>query len=144
MKNKYLLNTLLAVLVFAALAIMMLVRIFVPAAILPPINIPNIVLVSLAALLLDDLLIPNAPRCYICVAAFGTITFGVLTPAAGFADLGDFWVYGLTGGAVFTLTTWLFTSMAERLRSGACARPALFMGAVGIFLASQCFMGIIL
>ena len=144
MKNKYLLNTLLAVVVCAALAAMMITKIYVPAAILPPINIPNMVLISLVALLLDHLFARGAQRCYICVAVFSAVTFGLLPLMGGFACQHDFWLYGVVGGVVFTLTTWVFTSMAERLQTGPKARLAILMGAMGIFLASQCFAGIIL
>lgn len=144
MKNKYLLNTLLALVLLAALAAMMVTRVYLPAAVLPPINIPNMVLVSLIALLLDHWLNPNAERCYICIPVFSAISFGVLPLMAGFACRHDFWLYGVVGGVVFTVTTWMFTSMTERLLTGPKARAAVLMGAVGIFLAAQCFAGIIL
>ena len=126
MKNKYLLNTLLAVVLFAALAAMLVTRVYLPAAILPALNIPNMVLVSLVALLL------------------GAITFGVLPLMAGFACIHDFWMYGVVGGVVFTVVTWMFTSMTERLVTGPKARAAVLVGAFGIYLAAQCFAGIIL
>lgn len=144
MKNKYLLNTLLAVVLFAALAAMMITRVYLPAAILPPINIPNMVLISLVALLLDHLIAPNAPRCYICIPVFSAISFGALPLVAGFACQHDFWLYGVVGGVVFTATTWLFSSMTDRLLTGPKARAAVLVGAFGIYLAAQCFTGIIL
>lgn len=144
MKNKYLLNTLLAVVLFAALAAMLITRAYLPAAILPVINIPNMVLVSLVALLLDHLFNANAPRCWVCVPVFSAIAFGVLPLMAGFACRHDFWIYSLVGGVVFTVTTWMFTSMTERLITGPKARAAVLVGAFGIYLAAQCFAGIIL
>ena len=144
MKNQYLLNTLLAVVVFIALAAMMITRVFIPAAILPPINIPNMVLISLVALLLEHLMAPNAPRCYICIPVFSAITFGALPLMAGFACIHDFWIYGVVGAVVFTITTWAFTSMTERLLTGPKARAAVLVGCFGIYLAAQCFAGIIL
>jgi len=50
----------------------------------------------------------------------------------------------LTGAVVFTATTWLFSSMTERLSTGPKARAAVLVGAFGIYLAGQCFAGIIL
>ena len=144
MKNKYLLNTLLAVVLFAALAAMLVTRVYLPAAILPALNIPNMVLVSLVALLLDHLFNANAPRCWFCVPVLGAITFGVLPLMAGFACIHDFWMYGVVGGVVFTVVTWMFTSMTERLVTGPKARAAVLVGAFGIYLAAQCFAGIIL
>lgn len=144
MKNQYLLNTLLAVVVLAALAAMMVTGAYLPAAILPAINIPNLVLISLITLLLEHFIAPGAPRCYICIPVFSAITFGALPLLAGFACQHDFWLYGMVGAVVFTVTTYLFTSMTERLLTGPKARAAVLMGAFGIYLASQCFVGIIL
>jgi len=144
MKNQYVLNTLLAVVVFIALAAMLIVRAFLPAAILPPINIPNMILISLLALLLDHFIAPNASRCYICIPLFSLITFGALPLMAGFACQHTFWKYALVGCVVFTATTWLFSSMTERLSTGPKARAAVLVGAFGIYLAGQCFAGIIL
>ena len=51
---------------------------------------------------------------------------------------------GLVGGVVFTAATWLFTAMTDRLQSGPRAKLAPIIGALCIYLASQCFAGIIL
>ena len=64
--------------------------------------------------------------------------------AAGFACQHTFWKFGLVGGAVFTVTTFLFTSMTDRLLSGPKASAAPFASAAGLYLAVQCFAGIIL
>ena len=143
-KNPYLLNTLLAVFVMIALVIMVLVRTFQPAAILPVLNIPNMVLISLVALLADYFLAPEADRCYICVPVFSALTFGLLPMVAGFADSAAAWVLALVGAAVFTLVTWLFSSMTQRMATGRASKIAAVAGALGIWLAFQCFSGIIL
>lgn len=142
--NKYLLNTILAAVVFAVLAVMLVVRVCLPAAVLPPINIPNMVLLSVIALLLEHFLTRGNPRCYICIPVFSAITFGILPLMAGFACEHTFWKYGLVGGVVFTVTTFLFTSAQDRLLTGPKARAAMVITALGIYLASQCFAGIIL
>ena len=144
MKNKFLLNTLLAVVMLIALAAMLIVRATMPAMILPPINIPNMVLLSLVALLLDHFINPGEERCYICIPVLSLITFGALPLMAGFACYHTFWQYGLIGCVVFTVTTWLFTSMTDRLSTGPKARAAVLVGAFGIYLAAQCFTGILL
>jgi len=142
--NRYFLNTLLAAVLFVMLTAGMIIRIAAPAAVLPVLNIPNMVLVSVIVLFLEHLIAPNNPRCYICIPVFAIVTFGLLPLMAGFACQHTFWKIGLVGGVVFTVTTFLFTSMADRLQTGPKARGALFMGCVGIFLAAQCFAGIIL
>ena len=53
-KQTYLLNTLLAAVLGVALLVAVLVRTFAPIVILPKLDIPNMVLLSLAALLADS------------------------------------------------------------------------------------------
>ena len=142
--NKFLLPTLLVAVLFVALLAGMLLQIFIPAVVLPPLNIPNMVLLSVVALLVDYFLTKGTPRCYLCVALFGVAAFAVLPLMAGFACIHDFWKYGVVGGITFAITTFLFTSAAQRLRTGPKAPAALVLTALGIFLAAQCFAGIIL
>ena len=142
--NKYLLSTLLAVVVFAACAAALLVRVWLPAAVLPVLNIPNMVTLSVIALLLEHFLTRGNPRCYVCIPVFGALVFGILPLMAGFACQHTFWKFGLVGAAVFTATTFLFTSAQDRLLTGPKAKAAMVITAIGIWLASQCFAGIIL
>ena len=142
--NKYFLNTVLAIVVFAVCAIALLVHVWFPAAVIPPLNIPNMVLLSVIALLVEHFLAPFNPRCYICIPVFSAITFGILPLMAGFACQHDFWKFGLVGGVVFTVTTFAFTSMTDRLLTGPKAKGALVVCSLGIWLAAQCFAGIIL
>ena len=143
-KNQYFLNTVLAIVVFVACAVALLVRVWFPAAVIPALNIPNMVLLSVIALLVEHFLAPMNPRCYICIPVFSVITFGILPLMAGFACQHTFWKFGLVGGVVFTATTFLFTSMTDRLLTGPKAKAALVVCSLGIYLASQCFAGIIL
>ena len=142
--NKYLLNTLLAAVVFLAAAVMLVLKLIQPAVILPKVTIPNMVLVSLVALLADHYLAPKASRCYICIPVLAAITFGLLPFAAGIITSGEVLKVALVGAVVFTVTTFLFTSMADRLSSGPKAHAAAFMSAFGLYLAAQCFAGMIL
>ena len=142
--NKYLLNTILALVVFVACAAAMLVRVWLPAAVLPVLDIPNMVALSVIALLLEHFLTKGNPRCYICIPVFGAVTFGVLPLMAGFACQHDFWKFGLVGAVVFTATTFLFTSAQDRLLTGPKAKAAALVTGFGIWLAAQCFAGIIL
>ena len=145
MKNKtYILNTvLIAVLDIAALAAV-LVRTFAPIIIIWELNIPNMVALSLAALLLDHYIAPGAKRCYICIPVFSALAFGLLPWAACFAAGAEAVKLGIVGGVVFTVTTWLFSSIQERLSSGPAAKAAPFMSAFGLWLAAQALVGIIL
>ena len=142
--NKYFLNTVLAAVLFVLLTAGMIIRVAVPAAVLPVLNIPAMVLISVVALYAEYLIAPNNPRCYLCIPVFGAVSFGILPLMAGFACQHTFWKFGLVGGVVFTVTTFLFTSMTERLQTGPKARGALLVSSLGIWLAAQCFAGIIL
>lgn len=145
MKNKsYILNTLLAVVLGLYLLVCVLVRTFAPNIILPKANIPNIVLLSLAALVLDHYIVPDARRCYICIPVLGAVTFGLLPFAACFVGAAEAVKLGLAGGLTFTVTTWLFTTIQDRLSSGPAAKASAFFSAVSLYMAAQCFMGILL
>ena len=57
------------------------------------------------------------------------------------AALTDALWLGVKGCVTFTVTTWLFTSMADRISTGPSAKLAPVVSAVGLYLASQCLMG---
>ena len=144
MKNKtYILNTLLAGVLGVILLGAVLVRTFGPAIIIPEWNIPSLVLVSLLALLLDHYVAPGAKRCYICIPVFGALTFGLLPFCAGFATGMEAVTLAILGGVTFTAVTWLFSAMEDRLSSGPAAKAAPILSAAGLYLALQCFIGIL-
>lgn len=145
MKNKtYFLNTILAAVLGLILLGAVMVRTFLPLVIIPEWSIPSMVLVSLAALLADHYIAPGAKRCYICIPVFAAVTFGLLPWAAGFSIPLEALTTGVLGGAVFTLTTLLYTSIQDRLSSGPAAKAAPVLSALGLYLAVQCFAGILL
>ena len=145
MKNKtYFLNTMLAAVMAVTLLALVLVRAFMPLVILPKINIPNLMILILVPLLLDHYLAKNAKRCYVCVFLFSTLTFGLLPSAAGYVGAGEVVKLALVGGVLFTVVTFLFTSAWDRLSTGPVCKAAPILSAVGLYLASQCLMGIIL
>ena len=139
--KKYLLNTFLAVVFTAALLAMVIARAICPVLIFPGFGVPNLVLISLIALLLDHYIVKDAPRCYICIPVFAFLTFALLPWAAGIIAPANALMLGIKGAVVFTVTTWLFTSMADRISTGPQAKLAPVMSAFGLYLASQCFMG---
>ena len=143
-KNTYTLNTILAALLGAILLVCVLVRTFAPRIILPELDIPMLTLISLAALVLDHYLAPNADRCYLCIPMFSALTFGLLPFAACFVTGAKAAELVLWGAGVFTLMTWLFSSMMDRLSSGPAAKAAPILSAFGLYLAVQGLMGMIL
>jgi uncharacterized membrane protein YjjP (DUF1212 family) len=143
-KNQYLLNTLLAVVVFVAMLVLILVRTFDSEAWLPELDIPNMVLLSLVALVVEYYIQPRNKRCYICIPVLSALTFGLLPAAAGVIAWAECWKYALVGGVVFTVTTFLYSSMEDRLASGPKAYAAAIISALCLFLAAQIFAGMIL
>ena len=143
MKNKtYTLSTVLIAVLTAVLAVMAALRAFVPQIILPVFDIPTLTAISLAALVLDHYLAPNAKRCYICIPLFAALSFGVLPFAVGMVAGKYILGLAISGAVVFTLCTFVFSSIQDRLSSGPAARLAPIMSALGIWLAVQAFAGI--
>jgi hypothetical protein len=139
--KKYMLNTFLAAVFTVALLAMVIARAMCPVLVFPGFGVPNLMLISLITLLLDHYLVKDAPRCYICIPVFAFLTFGLLPYLAGFAGQTDILLLGIRGCVTFTAATWLFSSMADRISTGPEARLAPIMSAFGLYLASQCFMG---
>ena len=145
MKNKtYFLSSMLAIVFGVALVTCVIIRTVSPAVIIPDLDIPNMVLLSLAALLLDHYLARGAKRSYICIPVFSAICFGLLPYAAAFTAPLESLKLAVVGGCVFTVTTWLFTSMMDRISSGPKAKAAPIVSALGLWLAVQAFTAIIL
>ena len=144
MKKTYVLNTILAVVVLITLTAIILVHTFLPNFVIPKVSIPNLVLLSLIALVLDHYIARGADRCYICIPVFAVITFGLLPFCAGYIPAAEIWKLAIGGGAVFTVTTFLFTSVQDRLASGPACKAAPVISALGLYFAAQCLTGIIL
>ncbi|MBR6766642.1 MAG: hypothetical protein IKM02_01690 [Clostridia bacterium] len=143
MKKMYVLNTLLTAVVAVALAVIVLMRTFLPQYILPEATIPNLVILSLIALMLDHYIAKGAGRCWICIPVFALITFGVLPWACGYAQADALIELAVTGCIVFTATAWLFTSIQDRLSSGPAAKAAPVISALSLWFAAQCLQGIL-
>ena len=143
MKNKtYTLNTVLIAVFGAVLLAMVALRAFAPNIILPVFDIPTLTAISLTALVLDHYLAPGAKRCWICIPVFAALTFGVLPMVAMLVRVEDALSLMISGTAVFSLCTFVFTSVQDRLSTGPAARLAPVMSALGIWLAVQAFAGI--
>ena len=143
-KNTYTLNTILAAVLGAALFVCILIRTFAPRIILPELDVPNLVLISLTCLVLDHYLAPDADRCYICIPAFSALAYGLLPYAAAFVTGGEALELAFAGGLIFTIMTWLFSSIQDRLSTGPAAKAAPIVSAFGLYLAVQGLMGMFL
>ena len=143
-KKTYTLNTVLAIVLGIALFIYVLVRTFLPNFLIPALDVPNMVLISLVALVLDHYVAPGAKRCYICIPVFAAVTFGLLPFAACFVGALEALKLAVVGAVVFTLVTWLYSTIQDRLSSGPAAKLAPIISALGLYLAFQAFTGMIL
>lgn len=135
--NKYILNTVLAVVLGLSLLACVLIRTFAPAVIIPKLSIPNLALVCLVSLLIDHYLTRGAQRNYLFVAALAVISFGLLPWVAGMVALSEACKLALIGGGLFTVLTFLFSSVQDRLSSGPAAFAAPVLSAFGLYLAVQ-------
>ncbi len=144
MNKMYRLNTILAAVLGVFLLSCVVLRAFCPTLILPKMDIPFIVLLSLIALTADHYLSPGAKRCYICIPVFSALTFGLLPLAAFMVSASEALVLALVGCTAFTVTTFLFTSIQDRLSSGSATKASMLFSAVSLYMAAQCLAGIIL
>ena len=141
--NRYIRNITLTVVLGLALAICMVIRAMAPMAVLPTLDVPNVVLLSLIALLAEFYLAGEG-KCNALTALFAVLTFGILPLAAGVMEVMAAVKLAVIGGVIFTLCAWLFDSVVDRLTTGPAAKAAPVLSALGIWLAAQCFAGMIL
>ena len=142
-RNGYISCIALVAVLFLFLGICTLIRTFAPMAVLPKLSIPNMVLLSLIGLLAAHYLPAGKSCSYLPVFLFSALTFGLLPFAASFVPGLDALKLALVGGILFTVTGFLFDQILERLSSGPAAKAAPFLSAVGLYLAAQCFAGLL-
>ena len=142
----YKLNTVLAAVVGLACLVIVLMRAFAPYTVLPLVDIPNLAAISIAALVVECYLNGKARpvRCWTMTAVLALLTFWLLPWAAGLTNAAGALRVGVIGALLFTVLTFMFTGISDRLSSGKCGIVApLFTGAV-LYLACQGFMSILL
>lgn len=117
-----------------------------PMAILPKLDLPLMLGLSLIALTLDGYLGAGSKLSWpalLANAALGGIAFGLLPWYAGAAGGTPAWVLGLAGGAVFGTASLLYTAALERIATGPKAPLAPAGAALMLFLAGQCLSGLL-
>lgn len=145
MKNHSgILNLLLAAVVGAVMVVYIVCRSIQPAVVLPALNIPMLLTLSTAALILKACVAPKAEYCWILAAVLAAVTFGVLFWVAGEATAREALVLGLWGGVVFAISERIFSSLEARTASGRGGKPAMVATGICLILAGQCFAGILL
>ena len=115
------------------------------AAVLPAVGLPAAAACSLLALAAEAYLSKGVPRRnWGLTLLLGALTFGLLPWAAGLTAGTEAVRFAVVGGAAFGALTFLFTSLRERLASGPSGRLAPLVTAGILFLACQCFAGMLL
>lgn len=143
MNKRYFSNTALVAVLAVALAVCRVLRTCIPFGVLPELDIPNMVLLSGVALLLDHYF-GGQRKNDLWLFLLAAAAYGVLPVAAGFAQLTDAWKLALVGGLLFWVMSWIFGSVEDRLTTGPAAKAAPVLSVLGLYLAAQCFSGMIL
>ena len=143
-ENRYFRNIALTVVLGLALAAARVVQTVLPLGILPKLDIPNLMLLFLIAILADHYFAAPGKDVDVLTGLFAALTVGLLPLASGFAGAGEAVKLAAVGGIGFFLTTWVFVSLEDRLATGPAAKVAPVFTALGLYLAAQCFAGMIL
>ena len=141
-KKSFVLNVLLAVVLGAGLLVGMVWSVFQPNVVLADLDIPSIAALVLIALVIEYLVKGAEKRAWVIQIILAAVTFAVLPFAAGYAGAG----LGVTvcGTVVFAVLTWLFDAVADRMEITADCKYAMIPTAFVMYLACQCFMGMII
>ena len=145
-ENRYFANFLLAIVAGLMVLGMVLLKTFVPAAVLLHLSIPTLCIPVLLALLLEAYLAPKATRGavdHLVAAILGGATLALLPGMAGFVAGNTVWVVLAVGFVIFGVCDVLFASIRDRIASGPVAKAAPAVSAVLLYLAVQGFGGMI-
>ncbi len=142
-KKRDVLGIFLAGVTGGALLLAIFARAFLPRMILPRLNGPMLILLSLIVLVLDYYLAKGSKRDYRLLPVYAFLIFGVFPWMACFLTLSEAAKTAVLGAVIFTVCTFLFDTMIDRLSGGPVAKAAPLVSAFGLYLASQCLMGIL-
>lgn len=143
-ENRYFRNIALTVVLGLALAAARVIAALMPLAILPKLDIPGLMLLFLVAILADHYFAAPGKDVDVFTGLFAALTVGLLPLVSGFAGAGEALKLAAVGGIGFFLTAWVFTTLEDRLATGPAANAAPVFTALGLYLAAQCFAGMIL
>lgn len=141
-KKSFVLNVLLAVVLGAGLLAGMVWRVFQPNVVLTDLEIPSIAALVLIALVIEYLVKGTQKRAWLQQTILAALTFAILPFAAGLSCAGI--SVTLCGTIVFAVLTWMFDAVADRMEITADCKYAMIPTAFVMYLACQCFMGMII
>lgn len=141
-KKNFVLNVLLAAVLGAGLLVGIVWSAFQPNVVLADLEIPAIAALVLIALLIEYLWMGTQKRAWAVQIVLAAVTFAVLPFAAGYVGAGI--KLTICGTAAFAALTFIFDSVAERMSVTADCKYVMIPTAFVMYLACQCFMGMIL
>lgn len=141
-KESMVLNTLLAVVLGAGLLLGIVWRAFMPNVVLADLDIPAMAALVLIALVLEYLLTGTKKRAWAMQIVLAAVTFAVLPWAADLPYAGL--MTAVCGTVVFAVLTWMFDFAVDRLEVTTDCKYAVIPTAFVMYLACQCFMGMII
>ena len=141
-KKTMMLNTLLALVLGAGLLVGILWRAIQPNVVLPDLDIPAMAALVLIALVLDYLMGGMKKRNWAVQIVLAAVTFAVLPWAADLSYAGI--KVAVCGTVVFAALTWMFDSVVQRMEVTTDCKYAVIPTAFVMYLACQCFMGMII
>ena len=141
-KKTTILNVLLAVTLGAGLLIGVIWRAFQPNVVLADLDIPAMAAIVLIALLIEYFAAGLQKRVWVPQIILAAVTFAVLPWAADIPYAGM--KLAVCGAVVFAVLTWMFDSAAQRLDVTTNCKGAMVPTAFVLYLACQCFMGMVI
>ena len=141
-KKNFVLNVLLAVVLGAGLLVGIVWSAVQPNVVLADLDLTAIAALVLIALVIEYLWKGTQKRAWVVQIVLAAVTFAVLPMAAGYVGAGI--KVTVCGTILFVVLTWLFDSMAERMSVTCDCKFAMIPTAFVMYLACQCFMGMIL
>ena len=141
-KKSFVLNILLAAVLGAGLLVGIVWSAFQPNVVLSNLDIPAMAALVLIALLIEYLWKGTEKRAWAVQIVLAAVTFAVIPFAAGYVGAGI--KITVCGTILFAVLTWIFDSVAERMSVTCDRKCAMIPTAFVMYLACQCFMGMIL
>lgn len=136
-KDKYILSIILAAVSGLGCLVLVLTYTFAPLIVLPQIDVPVFVAVSLLAVLIEYYFIKDkGERMWLINFLLAAACFGFFPALSGLATVAQAARYAFVGAACFTAVTFTFDSFSIRMKGKILAPVAT---AFCMFLACQCF-----
>ena len=142
-KNQYLINVLHMMIVGFFCLMAIFIKTFFPYVLIPKISIPLLVLFSLIPMVLAYYMKAEGERNLLITAVLAGLTYAMFPFCSGLDTEISFVSLFLIGTIVFWLTDLCYESLEERMRTGPHYVSTPVANAFAIYLASQCFHGLL-